>query len=106
MAVLLEARAGFVTRPDEVVGLVWVEAQHGQAERVRGVLGIHREPGLASVRRVPVFVRVRDEIGTVGRECVVIEGNESLFGTDAIPGVTLIGRLPDAVIRQPGQDNG
>ena len=82
-----------------------MEVQHRQPKVVRHRRGLEVVPPFARVRRVVARLRVRDEVCAVGREGVVVERDERLLGVEPVPGVPLVGRLPDAVVCEPDEDD-
>ena len=105
MTTLRERVTIAVARPDQVVRLLWVEVQHLQPERVRRGRCRKRVPRAPVVGRIVERVALRDQVGAVLGEGVVVEGEELFFRVDLIPGIALVAGLPDGVVGQAYKDS-
>jgi len=61
-------------------------------------------PRAAGVCCVVKLARVGDEVGTIGRESVMIECQERLLWKEAIPCVTFVAGLPDRRVLKTDKD--
>lgn len=91
--------------PDEIVGLQWMEVQDLKPEGVWGKRRVKSVPRLSSVGGIVVCFALGDEIGSVVAVFVVVERNKLLVREQLRPSVTLVGGLPDGVVRQSNQDS-
>lgn len=76
VTVVTEGGTVDVAGPDEEIGVDGVEVEDLEAEGVGWVGRFEFVPGSPAVGCIVVFLRIGDEVGAVGCEGVVVEGEE------------------------------